>query len=489
MNPPCEATGPEGIPAGRSVFVRYHEIFIAFVYHMKSALYPYAAYRGLALFAFDTELVIGDQNEAAIALMEALDLPADEKELTELFPELIGREEDLKAVAAGESRGFHLSYVNRHNHQQEIIYYDLAVLGGDAEATGTLIVEDVSEKARMIQALNQQKYELLLLKHSRLFRNRYVQQSLLGDSPPIQAVRHAISKISQAPQATVLLTGESGVGKSLAARIIHYSSLPADAPFVDINCSALPENLIEAELFGHAKGAFTHATASRAGLFEEARGGTLFLDEIGELPLGLQAKLLKVIETKSFRRLGSNKHVSVQTRIISASNRDLAEEVAERRFRADLFYRLNVAALNLPPLREMGDDVLLIADHLLALFCIEFKRRVEGFTPPARQKLRRYHWPGNVRELSNCIERAMIFLDQPRVDADDLTLQATTPQPDGENWKVPPTGLNLPEVERQLIRSAMETAGQNKTRAARLLGISRDTLRYRLEKLGTPPEE
>ncbi len=456
--------------------------------HMTSAIYPYAAYRGLALFVFDAELVIGDRNEAARALSEALHLPAEENRLTELFPELIGREDDLKAVAAGESKGFHLSYVNRHNHQQELIYYDLVVLNGEADAAGMLIVEDVSEKARMIQALNQQKYELLLLKHSRLFRSRYAQESLLGASPAIHAVRRAITKISQAPQATVLLTGESGVGKSLAARIIHYSSLPADAPFVDINCSALPENLIEAELFGHAKGAFTHATASRAGLFEEARGGTLFLDEIGELPLSLQAKLLKVIETKSFRRLGSNKSVSVQTRIISASNRNLDEEVAARRFRPDLFYRLNVAALNLPPLREMGDDVLLIADHLLALFSIEFKRRVEGFTAPARRKLSHYHWPGNVRELSNCIERAMIFLDQPRVDADDLVLQAAPWPPGGENWKVPPTGLNLPEVERQLILSAMETAGQNKTRAARLLGISRDTLRYRLEKLAAPSE-
>ena len=197
-----------------------------------------------------------------------------------------------------------------------------------------------------------------------------------------------------------------------------------------------------------------------------------------------------MIETKTFRRLGSNKVITVQTRIVAATNRDLTEEVAARRFRNDLYYRLNVAALDLPPLRELGQDILSIADHLLKLFSIEFKRRVEGFTPAARQKLVQYHWPGNVRELSNCIERAMIFLEHPQVDADDLTLQRPAKPSVGEAWQVPPTGLSLPEVERQLILSALETAGHNKTRAARLLGISRDTLRYRLEKLsaGSGPE-
>ena len=456
---------------------------------MKSALFPYADYRGLALFAFDTDLMIRSRNDAASALSTTFNFPADEKGLTELFPELVGREDDLMAMLTGNSEGFFIEFVSRHNRQRELVYYDLAVIRGDYEDTGILIIEDVSDKARMIQELNQQKYELLLLKHSQLFRNRHVQESLLGESPAIGNVRGAIAKISQAPRTTVLLTGESGVGKSLAARIIHYSTFTADAPFVDINCSALPENLIEAELFGYAKGAFTHATAARSGLIEEARGGTLFLDEIGELPLNLQAKLLKVIETKTFRRLGSNRNISVQTRIISATNRDLAQEAAAGRFRMDLYYRINVAALDLPPLREMGSDVLLIADHLLKLFSIEFKRRVEGFTPAARKKLRHYHWPGNVRELSNCIERAMIFLDHPQVDAADLTLQDDAAASPGEAWKVPPTGLNLPEIERRLILSAMETAGQNKTRAARLLGISRDTLRYRLDKLAAPPEE
>ena len=270
---------------------------------------------------------------------------------------------------------WHLTFISRPDRRGELFTCDLTAMKAGRNQ-GVLTVEDVGDKARMLHEMNQQKYELLLLKHSQLFRSRYVQECLLGDSPAIVDARRAITKISQAPQTTVLLTGESGVGKSLAARIIHYSTFSADAPFVDINCSALPENLIEAELFGYAKGAFTHATASRTGLIEEARGDTLFLDEIGELPLSLQAKLLKVIETKTFRRLGSNTNISVRTRIISASNRDLAQEAAAGRFRRDLYYRLNVAALDLPPLREMGADVLLIADHLLKLFSIEFKLKL-----------------------------------------------------------------------------------------------------------------
>ncbi len=454
---------------------------------MTASLSTYADYKGLALFGFDAQLVVVGRNEAAAGLASQLNWPSGEQRLVELFPELVGSEDAVAAVLAGPSHGLHFEYISRHDRRGALFYYDLTVLPAGPDGNGLLIVEDVSDKARLIQEFNQQKYELLLLKHSRLFASRHIGESLLGASPAIRSVRTAIAKISQAPQTTVLLTGESGVGKSLAARIIHYSSFSADAPFVDINCSALPENLIEAELFGYEKGAFTHATASRAGLLEEARGGTLFLDEIGELPLNLQAKLLKVIETKTFRRLGSTKSISVQTRIISASNRNLAAEVAARRFREDLYYRLNVAALNLPPLREMDEDLLLIADHLLKLFNIELKRRVVGFTPAARRKLLDYHWPGNVRELSNCIERAMIFLDRSQVDADDLTMLETTVPPVDGAWKVPPTGLRLEEVERRLIFSALETAGNNKTKAARLLGISRDTLRYRLEKMADRP--
>ena len=454
---------------------------------MTSPLNTYADYKGLALFGFDAQLRVVERNEAAAGLASQLNWPPGEQSLAELFPELVGSEDAVVAVLAGQSDGLHFAYISRHDQGGALFHYDLSVLPAGPDGGGLLIVEDVSDKARLIQEFNQQKYELLLLKHSRLFGSRHIEESLLGDSPAIRSVRTAIAKISQAPQTTVLLTGESGVGKSLAARIIHYSSFSADAPFVDINCSALPENLIEAELFGYEKGAFTHATASRAGLLEEARGGTLFLDEIGELPLNLQAKLLKVIETKTFRRLGSTKSISVQTRIISASNRNLAAEVAARRFREDLYYRLNVAALNLPPLREMDEDLLLIADHLLKLFNIELKRRVVGFTPAARRKLLDYHWPGNVRELSNCIERAMIFLDRPEVNADDLTMLETTVPPVDGAWKVPPTGLRLEEVERHLILSALETAGNNKTKAARLLGISRDTLRYRLEKMADRP--
>jgi transcriptional regulator with PAS, ATPase and Fis domain len=242
---------------------------------------------------------------------------------------------------------------------------------------------------------------------------------------------------------------------------------------------------LESELFGYEKGAFTHATVSRSGLFEEAQGGTVFLDEIGELPLNMQAKLLHVLETKKFRRLGSNKIIEVKARLISATNRDLQKEVSRKEFREDLFYRLNVVLIQLPPLRELGEDIILIATHLLKIFNIEFKKQVKGFTEDARQLLLTYQWPGNVRELSNCLERTMIFIEKDWIEAPDLVVfQPSFAQTvsDGLLWTVPPDGIVLEDVERQLITSALKQAGKNKSKAARLLGLTRDTLRYRLEK-------
>jgi transcriptional regulator with PAS, ATPase and Fis domain len=220
------------------------------------------------------------------------------------------------------------------------------------------------------------------------------------------------------------------------------------------------------------------------GLLEEAAGGSIFLDEIGELPLNLQAKLLSALESKTIRRLGSNRAIRVNTRIIAATNRDLAAEVAAQRFREDLFYRLNVVALTMPPLRTLGEDIITIAHHLLSVFNLEFKKRVKCFTPAAEEKMHAYAWPGNVRELSNCIERAMIFAQDETIDAPEMILSAI-PQNGAEAvsaWEVPPEGIALEDVERKLILSALERSSRNKTKAARLLGLSRDTLRYRLEK-------
>ena len=224
---------------------------------------------------------------------------------------------------------------------------------------------------------------------------------------------------------------------------------------------------------------------SPSGLFEEAQGGTIFLDEIGELPLNMQAKLLHVLETKKFRRLGSNKIIEVKARLISATNRDLQKEVGRKEFREDLFYRLNVVLITLPPLRELGEDIIIIATHLLKIFNIEFKKQVKGFSEDARQALLNYQWPGNVRELSNCLERTMIFIEKDWIEAPDLVVfQPSFAQTvsNGHPWTVPPDGIVLEDVERQLITSALNQAGKNKSKAARLLGLTRDTLRYRLEK-------
>jgi two-component system response regulator HydG len=215
---------------------------------------------------------------------------------------------------------------------------------------------------------------------------------------------------------------------------------------------------------------------------EEAQGGTILLDEIGELPLNLQAKLLSVLETKQFRRLGSNKPTEIKVRTMAATNKDLQKEVVKGKFREDLYHRLNVVSLTLPPLRELADDVMLIAAHFLKVFNLEFKKRVKGFTSAAQKALLGHTWPGNVRELSNCLERAMIFIEKDRIDQADLVIGAPEQSSYGPEWAVPASGIALEEVERQLIISALQRAGGNKSKAARLLGLSRDTLRYRLEK-------
>jgi two-component system response regulator AtoC len=365
-----------------------------------------------------------------------------------------------------------------------VSYLNLLFLSGEDKEKGTLILENSTEKAKILQEINQQKYELLLYKSVSSIRKQLLSEGILGHSREIQKVRELIQKISKVPSATVLLLGESGTGKNLAARVIHYSSMPPDAPIVDINCAAIPENLIESELFGYEKGAFTHATTTKMGLFEGAEGGTIFLDEIGELPLNLQAKLLSVLETKSFRRLGSNKSLEVKARIITATNRDIQQEVSEGKFRSDLFYRLNVVSITLPPLRKMGKDILLIAHHFINIYNIEFKKNVRGFTKEAEEALLNYPWPGNVRELSNCLERAMIFVNNEFLSQQDLLLHQPQNSQIEHTWQIPPEGISLEAVERNLILSALDRTRGNKSKAARLLGLTRDTFRYRLEKHG-----
>ena len=441
--------------------------------------------KNMGAIVFDFDFNVVEVDDIAAALLNALGLSMSASNLLTLFPEFIGSESLLKNILEKKGDDFRLDFVNRSDADGNTKFINLLIFPDDTAPCGLLIVEDVTEQALAQQQINQQRYELHLYQHDADFRSRFLSESILGNSEPILEVRETIRKLSGVPGATVLLMGETGSGKNLAARVIHYSSMPAEAPFVDINCAALPEQLLESELFGYEKGAFTHATASRPGLFEEAHGGTVFLDEIGELPINMQAKLLHVLETKKFRRLGSNKKIEVNARIISATNLDLQEEVNRQRFREDLFYRLNVVSIKLPPLRAMAKDILVIAEHLVNIFNIEFKKQVRGFSEDAKQLLLQYQWPGNVRELSNCLERTMIFIEKEEIDASDLAvLQPSDLQNVGidSQWTVPPGGIVLEDIERQLIVSALKQAANNKSKAARLLGLTRDTLRYRLEK-------
>jgi two-component system, NtrC family, response regulator AtoC len=304
---------------------------------------------------------------------------------------------------------------------------------------------------------------------------------LIGESPAIQRTLKMARKVAESEVSSVLLQGESGTGKDLVAKAIHYSSARADARFVAINCAAIPANLIESELFGYEKGAFTDAKARKEGLFEQAEGGTLFLDEIGELELSLQAKLLRVLEEGAFRRVGGLRDVPLDARVIAASNRDLKAESEENRFRLDLYYRLSVVQINIPPLRERGKDVLLLANYYINFFNERLRRKIKGLSPEVVKAFLAYGFPGNVRELRNIIERVLIFEEGDTVTMDYLTSDFVTGSQ--ARFKLPPEGISLEEVETSFVKQALERSSGHQTRAAELLGISRDQLRYRLKKL------
>jgi transcriptional regulator with PAS, ATPase and Fis domain len=298
----------------------------------------------------------------------------------------------------------------------------------------------------------------------------------------MQQVKSLLTRIAASRASTVLLTGETGTGKDLAAKAIHFSSERANRAFVNITCSALPEQLLESELFGHERGAFTDARQQKRGLFETADGGTLFLDEIGEMSLGLQSKLLRFLEEKTFKRVGGLADIRVDVRVVAATNRDLDEDVKAGKFREDLFYRLQVMPVTLPPLRERKGDVPLLVSYYVDRYNREFRKKVRGLTPEAMKLLEQYQWPGNIRELKNAIERAMLLMDRERLEPDDFT--TLTRSVAATSFKLPPEGLDLEDVERQLLMQALERANGNQTQAAQLLGINRDQVRYRIEKFG-----
>ena len=319
---------------------------------------------------------------------------------------------------------------------------------------------------------------------------------IVGQSPAMQSMLNLAAKVAESEVSSVLLQGESGTGKDLVAKAIHYGSRRSERPFVAINCAALPATLIESELFGYEKGAFTDAKARKEGLFEQAEGGTLLLDEIGELELSLQAKLLRVLEEGAFRRVGGLKDIPLDVRVIAASNRDLKTESEAGRFRLDLYYRLSIIQIDIPPLRARGDDVLLLAQHYINTMGnrLRLKRKVTSLSPEVAAAFRRYAWPGNVRELRNVIERALILEDSDQVTMAYLPRSVTGEPaahvdviPGSERnfnrFPLPAEGISLDEVEMAFVRQAIERSDGNQTRAAELLGISRDQLRYRLKKL------
>ena len=306
--------------------------------------------------------------------------------------------------------------------------------------------------------------------------------AIIGASPAMQKIKSLLARVASSPASTVLLTGETGTGKDLAAKAIHYNSSRATRSFVNITCSALPEQLLESELFGHERGAFTDARQQKRGLFETADQGTIFLDEIGEMTPALQSKLLRFLEEKTFKRVGGLSDVRVDVRVIAATNRNLEEEVRAGKFREDLFYRLQVMPILLPPLRERRGDVPLLANYFIDRFNGEFRKRVRGLSPAAAEVLQQYQWPGNIRELRNAIERAMLLIDKQWLEPDNFTTLTRTVTP--TQFRLPPEGVNLEDVERQLLTQALERAGGNQTQAAQLLGINRDQVRYRLEKFG-----
>jgi transcriptional regulator with PAS, ATPase and Fis domain len=301
----------------------------------------------------------------------------------------------------------------------------------------------------------------------------------------MRALKTLLQRVAASPASTVLLRGESGTGKDLAAKTIHYNSDRSPKPFMNITCSALPDALLESELFGHERGAFTDARERKQGLFEHADKGTVFLDEIGEMPPVMQAKLLRFLEEKTFRRVGGTVDIRADVRIIAATNTALKEAAKRGAFREDLYFRLAVLALEMPPLRQRTGDLELLAEHFITRFNREFDKRVLGVEREALAELSRYPWPGNVRELRNVFERAVLLAEGPMLDkADFLVLGSGERTSWSPTYQLPANGVDFAELERSLVKQALRRANGNRTLAGSLLGMNRDQIRYRIEKFG-----
>jgi len=307
--------------------------------------------------------------------------------------------------------------------------------------------------------------------------------AIVGESPELRAAVDLARRVAPT-RSTVLVTGETGTGKELIAGLIHRLSPRSAGPLVTVNCAALPETLLESELFGHERGAFTGADRQRAGRFEEASGGTLFLDEVGDMSLTTQAKLLRVLQNQEFHRLGGTRVLRTDARIVSATNRDLEDAIRERRFREDLYFRLNVIRVHLPPLRARTEDIVALAHHFLHEFAAELPRPIRGFSEPTLNRIREHSWPGNARELRNTIERAVLMAEGSRIEAEDLSILGAAEPSSRWRPEFPPDGVSLREIERQLVLEALSRTGYVQKDAARLLSISRRKLNYMIQRMG-----
>jgi len=384
-----------------------------------------------------------------------------------------------------------LGLIRRQNAQVPVIMMtaygsvETAVESMKAGATDFLLkpfsldhLMQVVSKALEMRALRDENRQL----KAELGR-RYEFDNIIGRSPAMQEIFDTIERVAPT-RATVLLAGESGVGKDLVARAIHFHSPRRDRPLVKINCTAIPENLMESELFGYEKGAFTGANTTKPGKFEQADTGTVFLDEIGDVPGPIQVKLLRVLQEREFERLGSNVTRHIDVRVIAATNQDLRAALEQGTFREDLYYRLNVVPLNIPSLRERKQDIPFLANHFVKKLAADSGCRAESITDAAMEKLMAYHWPGNVRELENVIERSLVMCKGTELDAADIKLEsAPRPKPQSETHFLP-EGMSLDTYEQDIIREALRRADGNKSQAARLLGLTRNALRYRLTQMG-----
>src|SRR5579884_2727095 len=339
----------------------------------------------------------------------------------------------------------------------------------------------VVDKALEVRKLRDENREL-----REALNQRYQFENIVGRSAAMQEIFATVSRVAPT-RATVLLCGESGVGKDMIARAIHHHSPRKDKPFVKINCTAIPENLMESELFGYEKGAFTGANTTKPGKFEQADTGTVFLDEIGDVPGSIQVKLLRILQEREFERLGSNKTRHIDVRVLAATNVDLRAALEQGTFREDLYYRLNVMPMNIPPLRERKEDIPYLAEHLVRKLSNDLGSPVQSIAEDAIARLLEYHWPGNVRELENVLERSMVLASGPTLHAADIRLDTAPRAPRepvaGGSFNLP-EGMTLDSYEQAIIREALNKAGGNKSQAARLLGLTRNALRYRLTQMG-----